>query len=317
MKPNRLNRFSLLCSLICYLIVCCPPTLTAQQQPREVVRILAVGNSFSDDGVEYLDELAKSRRHPADRREPLHRGAARWSATGENVSKGLPAYDYRKNCEGVQSNTPKTSLLSALQDEPWDYITVQQVSQNSGLYDTYYPFMPSLLQYLRTHATNPGVRFAIHQVWAYACDSNHSGFANYDNNQSRMYREIVKTVNRVARKEHIPIVIPSGTAIQTGRNLMGDRMTRDGFHLDYGLGRYIAACTWYETFFRAGRRQSVPSRKRIAPGSRIGPTYRTHGPATSRRAGCPEMTQASQASPDKGGHTTAGKDPDTKRKAFP
>ena len=167
----------------------------------------------------------------------------------ENVSKGLPAYDYRKNCEGVQSNTPKTSLLSALQDEPWDYITVQQVSQNSGLYDTYYPFMPSLLQYLRTHATNPGVRFAIHQVWAYACDSNHSGFANYDNNQSRMYREIVKTVNRVSRKEHIPIVIPSGTAIQTGRNLMGDRMTRDGFHLDYGLGRYIAACTWYETFF--------------------------------------------------------------------
>ena len=167
----------------------------------------------------------------------------------ENVSNGLPAYDYRKNCEGVQSNTPKTSLLSALQDEPWDYITVQQVSQNSGLYDTYYPFMPSLLQYLRTHATNPGVRFAIHQVWAYACDSNHSGFANYDNDQSRMYREIVKTVNRVSRKEHIPIVIPSGTAIQTGRNLMGDRMTRDGFHLDYGLGRYIAACTWYETFF--------------------------------------------------------------------
>ena len=286
MKPNRLNRFSLLCSLICYLIVCCPPTLTAQQQPREVVRILAVGNSFSDDGVEYLDELAKA----AGIRlivGNLYIGGCSLERHWENVSKGLPAYDYRKNCEGVQSNTPKTSLLSALQDEPWDYITVQQVSQNSGLYDTYYPFMPSLLQYLRTHATNPGVRFAIHQVWAYACDSNHSGFANYDNNQSRMYREIVKTVNRVARKEHIPIVIPSGTAIQTGRNLMGDR------------------------------RQSVPSRKRFAPGSRIGPTYRTHGPATSRRAGCPEMTQASQASPDKGGHTTAGKDPDTKRKAFP
>ena len=174
MKPNRLNRFSLLCSLICYLIVCCPPTLTAQQQPREVVRILAVGNSFSDDGVEYLDELAKA----AGIRlivGNLYIGGCSLERHWENVSKGLPAYDYRKNCEGVQSNTPKTSLLSALQDEPWDYITVQQVSQNSGLYDTYYPFMPSLLQYLRTHATNPGVRFAIHQVWAYACDSNHSG----------------------------------------------------------------------------------------------------------------------------------------------
>lgn len=174
--------------------------------------------------MEYLDELAKA----AGIRlivGNLYIGGCSLERHWENVSKGLPAYDYRKNCEGVQSNTPKTSLLSALQDEPWDYITVQQVSQNSGLYDTYYPFMPSLLQYLRTHATNPGVRFAIHQVWAYACDSNHSGFANYDNDQSRMYREIVKTVNRVSRKEHIPIVIPSGTAIQTGRNLMGDRMT--------------------------------------------------------------------------------------------
>ena len=130
MKPNRLNRFSLLCSLICYLIVCCPPTLTAQQQPREVVRILAVGNSFSDDGVEYLDELAKA----AGIRlivGNLYIGGCSLERHWENVSKGLPAYDYRKNCEGVQSNTPKTSLLSALQDEPWDYITVQQVSQNS------------------------------------------------------------------------------------------------------------------------------------------------------------------------------------------
>lgn len=82
MKPNRLNRFSLLCSLICYLIVCCPPTLTAQQQPREVVRILAVGNSFSDDGVEYLDELAKPPAS-ADRREPLHRGLLAGAPLGE------------------------------------------------------------------------------------------------------------------------------------------------------------------------------------------------------------------------------------------
>lgn len=248
MKPNRLNRFSLLCSLICYLIVCCPPTLTAQQQPREVVRILAVGNSFSDDGVEYLDELAKA----AGIRlivGNLYIGGCSLERHWENVSKGLPCI-----------RLPQELRRRAVQ-HPQDLPPVGIAGRTVGLHygpagqPEFRPIrhllplhaLPAAIP--RTHATNPGVRFAIHQVWAYACDSNHSGFANYDNDQSRMYREIVKTVNRVSRKEHIPIVIPSGTAIQTGRNLMGDRMTRDGFHLDYGLGRYIAACTWYETFF--------------------------------------------------------------------
>lgn len=216
--------------------------------PERVIRILAVGNSFSSDGVEYLDELAQG----AGIRlivGNLYIGGCSLERHWQNVDSALPAYEYRKNSEGIQCNTPKTSLQQALQDEPWDYITVQQVSHNAGLYDTYYPYLPALLQYLKTHATNPEVRFAIHQVWAYACESKHSGFANYGNDQQRMYRQIVQTVKKVAHREGIPITIPSGTAIQTGRNLMGDRMNRDGFHLGLGLGRYIAACTWYETFF--------------------------------------------------------------------
>jgi hypothetical protein len=35
-------------------------------------------------------------------------------------------------------------------------------------------------------------------------------------------------------------VIPSGTAIQSARLVWGDVLTRDGFHLDLGVGRYIA-----------------------------------------------------------------------------
>ncbi len=211
-----------------------------------IIRILAIGNSFSDDGVEYLDELAQA----AGVRliiGNLYIGGCSLERHWNNIQGELPAYDYRKNEFGTPSNKPKTSLQEALQDEPWDYITVQQVSQLSGLADSYYPFLSDLLHYLRTNTPNPQVRFAIHQVWAYTCDSNHPGFAYYHRNQEEMYRKIVSTVRIVAQKEGIPIIIPSGTAIQTGRNLMGDRMNRDGFHLSYGLGRYLAACTWYET----------------------------------------------------------------------
>ena len=232
------------------LLLCISSALpaTGQENPaseEEIIRVLAIGNSFSDDGVEYLDELAQA----AGIRliiGNLYIGGCSLERHWNNLQGELPAYDYRKNELGVQSNKPKTTLQEALQEEPWDYITVQQVSQLSGLADSYYPYLPDILDYLKAHAPNPQVRFAIHQVWAYACDSDHPGFAYYHRNQEEMYRRIVQTVRKVAHKEHIRIIIPSGTAIQTGRNLMGDRMNRDGFHLSYGLGRYIAACTWYE-----------------------------------------------------------------------
>lgn len=244
-----MNRFHLLLTrLLCLfgLLTLSIITLSAQR-PAGTIKILAVGNSFSDDGVEYLDELAQAAGIKLIIGN-LYIGGCSLERHWNNVRNELPAYDYRKNVEGHQTNTPKTTLQEALQDEEWDYITVQQVSQNSGLYDTYYPYIDSLLTYLKAHARNPEVEFAIHQVWSYAWNSTHPGFANYDNNQLKMYRDIVETVDKVARKEKIRIIIPSGTAIQTGRTLMGDRMNRDGFHLGWGLGRYLAACTWFETF---------------------------------------------------------------------
>ena len=244
-----MNRFHLLLTrLLCLfgLLTLSITTLSAQR-PAGTIKILAVGNSFSDDGVEYLDELAQAAGIKLIIGN-LYIGGCSLERHWNNVRNELPAYDYRKNVEGHQTNTPKTTLQEALQDEEWDYITVQQVSQNSGLYDTYYPYIDSLLPYLKAHARNPEVEFAIHQVWSYAWNSTHPGFANYDNNQLKMYRDIVETVDKVARKEKIRIIIPSGTAIQTGRTLMGDRMNRDGFHLGWGLGRYLAACTWFETF---------------------------------------------------------------------
>ena len=54
--------------------------------------------------------------------------------------------------------------------------------------------------------------------------------------------------------------IPSGTAIRMLRlspvNNAPNDFTRDGYHLDYGAGRYAAACVWYETLVRpfAGKR---------------------------------------------------------------
>jgi hypothetical protein len=41
-------------------------------------------------------------------------------------------------------------------------------------------------------------------------------------------------------------MVPVGIAIQAVREVLGDTLNRDGYHLSYGLGRYTAACTWCE-----------------------------------------------------------------------
>lgn len=87
----------------------------------------------------------------------------------------------------------------------------------------------------------------VHQTWAYATNANHTGFKNYDQNQMKMYTSIVDAVKKAANLVGIKKIIPSGTAIQNARtSFIGDHMNRDGYHLDLTIGRYTAACTWFE-----------------------------------------------------------------------
>ena len=64
-----------------------------------------------------------------------------------------------------------------------------------------------------------------------------------------MYQAIVDTAQKVVVDSDLfSFYVPSGTAIQNARSsYAGDRLNRDGVHLSYGLGRYIAAMTWAAT----------------------------------------------------------------------
>ena len=110
------------------------------------------------------------------------------------------------------------------------------------------PFLGYLIGYVRALATNPNMKLGFHQTWAYAKDSTHGGFVHYGRDQMVMYTAIVDAVGKaVAAHAELSFVVPSGTAIQNARTTaLGDNLTRDGYHLDYGVGRYIAACTWLE-----------------------------------------------------------------------
>lgn len=220
------------------------------QDIRDTLRVLAIGNSFSQDAVEqYLHELAAAADKPMVIAN-MYIGGAPLSLHWENARTDKAAYSYRKiNVEGVKTTEEGVSILTALQDEQWDYVSLQQASPLSGQFDSYIAPLTALHRYLDS-ATNGRVKYIWHQTWAYAANSTHSGFTNYHNDQNKMYQAIMGASAKVQQLVPIDLLIPCGTAVQNARtSFIGDSLTRDGYHLDLHVGRFIAACTWFEALF--------------------------------------------------------------------
>lgn len=216
-----------------------------------VIKILAIGNSFSEDAVEYyLHGLANAGGYKVIIGN-LYIGGAPLDLHWKNAQNNAEVYEYRKiGLDGKKERFPKTSLSKALADEKWDYISFQQASPKSGLFDTFKEPLPPLFNYVKEKATNPKVKYIWHQTWAYAQNSTHNGFASYNKDQTRMYEAIADASSKVKSLVPINIVVPAGTAIQNARTKLGDVLCRDGYHLDLNVGRYTAACTWYEEIFK-------------------------------------------------------------------
>lgn len=222
----------------------------AQPVQPKTIKVLAIGNSFSQDAIEqYLYELAA-----ADSLQivigNLYYGGCSLRQHCAFLKDDIHAYQYRKITGGIKVDTPNTSLREALADESWDYVSFQQVSQDSGLPESYKPYLDELMAFVRQNV-RPDTKFIFHMTWAYASDSNHGGFQNYNKSQAEMYRAIVATAKEIAGNDKFHILIPSGTAIQNARtSKIGDKLCRDGFHLQLTYGRYTAACTWFEALFK-------------------------------------------------------------------
>lgn len=225
-----------------------------QSRPVEagggVVRILAIGNSFSEDAVDqYFHEICAA--------------AGKKVVVGDLYIPGCPlerhhlnaladsaAYRFRRiGLDGATITASPVKLGAALASDEWAFVSFQQSSPLSGLYSSYVTLSP-LMEYVDSVAGGNPV-YMWHQTWAYSPDSAHGAFPNYGSDQKIMYDSIMGASRRVmADHPALSVLIPSGTAIQAARMAGGDYdLTRDGYHLDLLTGRYTAACTWFEAIF--------------------------------------------------------------------
>lgn len=173
------------------------PNYPIPQQP-DTLRILGIGNSFTDDGMMYLPELLEAAGIRNVVLGRLYIGGCSLERHCREYAGNKPSYTYSKSTDNRwETVSKKATLLDGLTDERWDVVVLQQSSGKSGMYQTYRPWFDRLAEIVRWHCPNAGACIAWQQTWAYARTSEHKDFGRYEKKQQLMYDAIVASVEQL------------------------------------------------------------------------------------------------------------------------
>lgn len=247
----------------------------------KTVRLLTVGNSFSQNATRYLDSLVKAAGHTL-----IHRPLAIGGASLEVHL--VKAQHYERDPKDPRGLYGKKSLRQELQGNAWDFVTIQQASIKSHNVATYRPFAKQLYDYIKKAA--PKAEILVHQTWVYRVDdprfARASPPAGEPATPKEMFEGLTKAYETIAAELGTKL-IPVGDAfyladnhgqwgyrpdkkfdiqkamppalpdqrhsLHTGWRWLNaqdgqKKLAIDGHHASVA-GQYLAACVFYEVLF--------------------------------------------------------------------
>ncbi len=196
----------------------------------KTIRLLTIGNSFAENALAYLESMANS----SDR---VRLQVGRVNLGGCSLEKhwNLAVYttrhpEHKTYRIGTTSDgAPREgNLQDALKAEPWDYITLQQVSHKSWLPETFQPHLSLLHDLARQLA--PQARILLHQTWAYRSDTPF--LPQHCLTQDLMFRRIHDAYAHYADELDCHM-LPSGEAVQRVRKAKGREFSWPDPDFDY------------------------------------------------------------------------------------
>lgn len=202
------------------------------------MRVLSIGNSFSQDATRYLHDIAKADGVNLQAAN-LYIGGCPLEHHYRNMQSGKKEYELQ--FDGHMTGF-FVSLDEALLNRRWDIITLQQQSSSSCHYETFQPYLNALAEYVRK--CQPQARVLIHQTWAYEDGSSMlRSTAGYETAEA-MLADIMRSYAKAAEDMQADGLIPSGELMgklaKTGLTIH-----RDTFHASLGVGRYALGLLWY------------------------------------------------------------------------
>lgn len=211
---------------------------------KDTMRVLALGNSYTDDATSYLPVFFAN--SDIDEKKICVYMGARSAASLQTWNDLFDINSVVKlslkagNLQMPVVEAPLHEILA----QNWDVVVLQQQSDLAVNYSSYNPYLRNLIKGIRDVCINPNLSFVWQMPWSH--------YEGNDKKADILWHSISIATKKQVFYDGIDIVIPTGTAIQNARHTILPQtggITRDGIHLSYGLGRYIAAATWFQVLF--------------------------------------------------------------------
>ena len=210
----------------------------------EKVSILFVGNSFARDTAEHLANVALAAGVKDVFFGTLFVGGCSIRKHFANAQEDTGNYIYYTNDGAGWQDAHDVKISDAVKSRQWDWISIQHGTGDGSRYTVpeSYEKLPELVAYLRDLA--PNAKIAFNMAWVMDSDGTHPEIVSYGGDQLKMYGCLTELTRTVVAPQ-VDRVSPAGTAIQNARGALDKPLTRDKFHLSYGLGRFIASLTFF------------------------------------------------------------------------
>jgi hypothetical protein len=211
------------------------------------MKILSIGNSFSDDAQRYLHAIAAKDGVELETLN-LCIGGCSLEKHASKIRSGERAYLYHYN--GDVECDDLISFEEGITMREWDVVTLQQVSVLSFREDSFYPYIHEVVEYVRKKL--PKAKIYIHQTWAYEWGSPRSLEVTDGKGSAFMLDGIRRAYKRAKDEIGADGIIPSGELMELLRLRGAEGIYRDTFHAGMGLGRYAVGLLWYKLFTGRG-----------------------------------------------------------------
>lgn len=200
-----------------------------------MAKILAIGNSFSQNANHYFHHIAAA-TGVWQKNVNLFIGGCPMSRHFRNIMANNEAYDLQFNGESVGLNV---SIDKILLSDTWDYITIQQASHESFRWECYEPYINFLADHIRKLC--PAAKLGIHETWAYVSEERLAKFG-FESTEE-MHRAIKPCYEKAAKEIDADFYIPDGDVMIEGVRRGLNVHAKDGFHAG-ALGEYMLGLAW-------------------------------------------------------------------------
>lgn len=209
-----------------------------------ILKFLYIGNSFSIDMLEHTVDIAHSLGISDIKVGNLYYGGCSLRMHLNHALNNEAIYEYFENSGDGWTITPDVSIAAALAMDDWDMIGLFSGTADGSAHsssEAYEP-LPKLIEYVRSNSAS-NVKLVYALTWLSDKENPRKELALYNGDQELVMSMIADRIreNFISTGEFWRI-IPVGTAVQNARNASVP-MTRDGYHLSYGFGRFVAALT--------------------------------------------------------------------------